>query len=1106
MDLKKIGTIASYNIRLLLREKLLWFYTLGMYVVILFAQLGKQGILMGNSSSITDFSSSVPFMNAFFFLVFQMPPLVILSCHFLYKERCVDSMEALYYRPESNAEYVWGIFAAFVGVFGGAAVLSLVIAMLAHLLFIPFPLELGFYLFYLFAMIVPALVFVVGLSFFIITWIKNRTLSVTLLLGFFGGTIFYISDYQFGLIDPLGLTLPGAVSVITGHSDILGYLLQRGTWLFLGIGFVLLTILKFDRIPNEPSRFCKRGMALFFLIMGLSFGASFFFLNQSKLWKRSDYASVYAKYSSCPKAYLESQDIEYDQNGDEMFVNTEIVVRNRTDKELDKVLLYLNPGLEVMSLATDEASLLYEREEQVIIVPMKLSPGDSLRLKLSYKGRIDERFCYLNVPDNEFVDTRKHMYLACRLGKHYAYLRKDFTLLLPEISWYPTTIPPENPSSRYDNSRDFTRYSLRVRNRGKNKVISQGVKRRKGDQTIFRNEYPLPGITLNIGDYVTQRLSVDSITYELHVWRKHAPLIKLLNERMNNLPVTLLLRNARHIAEVSTGKKYPYKRFQFVETPLDFISYFRNEMNCSGFVQPEVLYFPERGFGTNVFFWETEDAINSLLFDEEIRRDAFFSWDNILGWDVLWKKMRFDGVVYDKNPHVIYAQLGSQVSGITSLAYPFLNCFVNFIIEDNNQTRIESRRPLPPPLEQQAIDYLRSHSLKDALQDNSLDMAVLNTISILKERELVDIFQTKGVDLDSLVSFLLHFSDKHRFEMIDFDQLNEEFKAIFCVDWNSVLPAWYTSNRIPEYLLKYTDVIRVKSENPKDRLSRIEFAIFNDSDVDGIVNIRTSTFLPGGRLAILQAYNEKRRESIIKYQAFEVKAKTGKRFAFVVNELRDFMVNMNIAENLPNFFNLRQTGVFTSDTTQYVKDVSRDYFLPDTNEFIVDNTDPGCKIIQPSTLLKLKNNDRLNADKSWIRFVNFKEVICIPTSRWNEYISKDGQGTTIRSFVFTRGKSGNYRMEWDADLPREGGYEAFVYIPAYAMNLKVQKYKISPLGGEEKVVYIDPGAGNKWFSLGVYDCVPGVSKISLSDEGEENQMIIGDAIKWVYLGQDNVIR
>lgn len=69
MDYFNIGVIASYNIRLLLREKLLWCYTLGVYVVILFAQLSSQSILMRNSSDIADFSSSVPFMNVFFFLV-----------------------------------------------------------------------------------------------------------------------------------------------------------------------------------------------------------------------------------------------------------------------------------------------------------------------------------------------------------------------------------------------------------------------------------------------------------------------------------------------------------------------------------------------------------------------------------------------------------------------------------------------------------------------------------------------------------------------------------------------------------------------------------------------------------------------------------------------------------------------------------------------------------------------------------------------------------------------------------------------------------------------------------------------------------------------------
>ena len=45
MDIKNINTIAFYNIRLLLREKLLWFYTLGMYIVILFAHLSNQSIL-----------------------------------------------------------------------------------------------------------------------------------------------------------------------------------------------------------------------------------------------------------------------------------------------------------------------------------------------------------------------------------------------------------------------------------------------------------------------------------------------------------------------------------------------------------------------------------------------------------------------------------------------------------------------------------------------------------------------------------------------------------------------------------------------------------------------------------------------------------------------------------------------------------------------------------------------------------------------------------------------------------------------------------------------------------------------------------------------------
>lgn len=201
-----------------------------------------------------------------------------------------------------------------------------------------------------------------------------------------------------------------------------------------------------------------------------------------------------------------------------------------------------------------------------------------------------------------------------------------------------------------------------------------------------------------------------SVTYELHMWRKHAALLKILNDRLEPSPdqkvssTELIIRHVRHIAEISTGRKYPYKRFQLVETPLDFTSYFRDEMKSSGFVQPEVLYFPERGFRMKVFFSEVELAVNSLLFQEDKFRNTF-SWDGILRWNVLLKRFHLEDGVFDKNPYLIRTQFYNQISDIICQTYPFFNSLVNLIIEDNNQTRIQPRPSLTPILEQQAIDY-----------------------------------------------------------------------------------------------------------------------------------------------------------------------------------------------------------------------------------------------------------------------------------------------------------------------------------------------------------------------------------------------------------------
>ncbi len=75
-------------------------------------------------------------------------------------------------------------------------------------------------------------------------------------------------------------------------------------------------------------------------------------------------------------------------------------------------------------------------------------------------------------------------------------------------------------------------------------------------------------------------------------------------------------------------------------------------------------------------------------------------------------------VYLTKTPLDSYSILQSNFAyNLSNLS--FFNSLVNLIIEDNNQTRIQPRPSLTPILEQQAIDYLRSHSLKDALYDHS---------------------------------------------------------------------------------------------------------------------------------------------------------------------------------------------------------------------------------------------------------------------------------------------------------------------------------------------------------------------------------------------------
>lgn len=1092
-----IFLIFSHNLRLLRRNKLLFVILIFIYALIAYLQIRKQSdIFSYSASTFADASSFIPYMNVFFFSVFLLLPLIMIGTTLFHERKKVDTLDAIYYRRESNHEYIWGFSLATITLFLGFALVSLFVAICIHLFATEAPFQIGIYAFYLLTLLLPSIVFMLGLSLLVSSYCPHQALGQMLLWLYVFITLFYIQDMQHGLFDFLGITFPNVFSDFTGHPKITPYILQRGCYFFLGLGAIELSIIRFNRIPNNPGRVKEKVSALSFIIIGLALG-TLFFTSENKIQStRQAYSDTYNKYVSAPKATLLSQNIKYTPKNEFLTVNSELVIQNQSQTSLDYIILYLNPRLKIHSIKSGNTPLNHEREHQVIKIDKKLAVNDSLRLQINYEGDIDENICYLDFPERVTSNTRNRVNLACRYGQRYAFLEKDYTLLIPEVLWYPTTVPPVNPSYPANLEINFTRFTLQVDSPPKSKVISQGTRSFRGKYTIFTNKTPLPGISLCIGDYDTFRYMYDSVQYEANILRKHTYLTKdVIKDR--KLKMAKVIPTLKQITETRLGKKYPFPQFVLTETPSSFTSYYRNERNSSEYIQPGLVFCPERFFA---FRGKPGKDINDQIvygLDGFFSRNAStffpFSWDNLLGQYITSiSMMPYIEYLPNKN-HTITSLFYNKTFHIRSREFPFINSLLNAILQDNNSTAVDGRRIFMQEQETSAINYLKTQSLQDALLDSHVNIDVLECMMTLKSRELIDYFNVREVDIHTLVNFIMEFQNEYEFQQIDFDVFNRAFEDRFHLNLDKILKQWVSKNQIPRYLIKDFSSHYVMNMNPV--MLKSFFTIFNDSDTDGIIHFEVSS-----RINSMSQGFDFTRARIDKnfddrYYSYEIKAHTGKQFAFSFKKAESITMSTNISHNWPNRFSPSNGRVEGVDTVSYIKPVSKKYFRPDSNEIIVDNEDPNCVITHQNSKLSCffhQSDD----------FFEYYSLI-FPTDRWKKIFDQDCYGAYTRSYLYKKAGNGKANVEWSTQLQRQGKYEILVFLPMNRFfsteKVNQQKYIIRD-EKEEKIVYINgPTWKEGWTSLGTFSCPKGKCSIILSDEGIAGQVIIGDAVKWTYV-------
>ena len=259
------------------------------------------------------------------------------------------------------------------------------------------------YLFYLFTLTFPALVFVFGISLFAAMLIRNYYLALLLLMIGFIGSYFATPWVLYGTFDPWARSLPLLFSDAIGFANIGILLLHRLAYFFCGIGLIFLSVLLVKRMDDRRSAFRKvlGILASGFILLGIFAGALYLNTYLDINQRRVRFRIAQEKYMKSDRVQVVSNRMVYKQSGDRLHVESFLLLVNKSKQSIDTPILYLNPGLSIVSLTSEEQELFYNREGHVVVIKRRMECGEELPLRVEYEGIIDEAICYLELPDEE---------------------------------------------------------------------------------------------------------------------------------------------------------------------------------------------------------------------------------------------------------------------------------------------------------------------------------------------------------------------------------------------------------------------------------------------------------------------------------------------------------------------------------------------------------------------------------------------------------------------------------------------------------------------------------------------------------------------------------
>jgi ABC-type transport system involved in multi-copper enzyme maturation permease subunit len=1144
--LHNIRTVAEYEAKTLRRSWFFRLFSLGALVIFTFFNIGMFSPIGDERWDMVAISSSLPLANLYLLNIAQAIVVIFLAADFLKRDKKLDTNEVLYTRSMSNFEYVigktWGILRLFLSL----DLLILAIGLLMNIISKTMSVDIMSYIYYMLIICIPTIVFSLGLAFVLMSLIRNQAITFLILLGFAALDIFYLWFRMGSIFDYMAFGLPVFKSAVVGF-DNLGFIAgQRSFFFFSGLALVLATVLLFKRLPQSKTHRILTIIFMFvFLASAVFCGFKTYSVHSTAVKDKNLIIETNRKFENRNFASVTEVSIDFIHKGEFFEASADMKILNDGKVPLDRYLFSLNPALNVQKITSAGKDLKFTQTNQIIeIDPEKiLAPGQSDSLLISYKGSINESFCYPNYSDN--VKENPYSIQMVRVHKRQAFLTENYVLLTPETHWYPVASLNYYPSNPARIKIDFTLFTLKVKNENGLTPVAQGRMKEIEDHRIFTSESPLTGLTLAIGNYESDTLRIDSVNYITHYFKGNDYYKKdlaLLKDTLPNL-VSGIMREL----ETNFSTKYPFKTLSLVEVPVQFYSFPKKSTQTRAEVQPSMVLLPEKlstlqNAGFNKRFTRQKKNMarnNQVITDKELQVRLFN--DFIRNTFISGENFRFVNGVVSNEP--TRYRLGPSFYFFKNNFYSDEYPVINAVFESHLQQLLQQgpRGGFQAMLgtlsdNDKANLILKNISFKDLMAKNPLGDSV-RTVLTVKGDWLFNLLRSKA-GIEEFKTWFSKYIDDHRFKKIDIQQFNYDVKERFGFEFYPYLSDWFNGKDQPGFLI--TD-LKVNEIVVGDRSRyQVTFIAANPEPVAGLFNISFRTGGPGGgrsqgmvtmglppssggggggrfNITVQGRGMEGADISRIVFMG----PHEAKKIGIVLDASpRAMMINTLFAKNIPGTINIPVNEITKSrsNTKEFSGELALETLpkFTDPFEIIVDNEDPGFTSSKQNTSSPLKRllgiKNRTGNTYTQISMWNTPEY-------WQPVVHTSYYGKYIRSAVYTRSGTGDKTITWTAIIKEPDYYDIYAYIgkSAERMIIRGQGGPENPEGMPEGEapsqfkdlhyrIYHDEGIENitldyekadgGWNNLGRFYLSPDTAKVILTNQSA-GRIVIGDAIKWV---------